>query len=317
MNALTIPMALGEIERRIDQGDDGYVTITGVHGVTESQRSADLLRIHNEAALVCPDGMPMVWSSRYAGYAWAERVYGPDLMLAACERSVVVGWRHFFYGGGDGVAPLLLERLVERFPGLEVVGTHTPPFRPLDDDEKVEVARLINDAAPDVVWVGLSTPKQERWMADFRALLDAPVLVGVGAAFDFHAGLVDQAPPRIQSLGLEWLYRLVKEPRRLWRRYLRNNPAFVAAIVADHRFRSIRQGDQVPKGWILGARAPSHPRGRRSDPVEPHELRAQHPRRQVGQHGRLRDVRVDLRALHHLPRRHPGAHRSAPPGSSH
>ena len=177
--------------------------------------------------------MPMVWSSRYAGYDWAERVYGPDLMLAACGGPGPRPWRHFFYGGGDGVAPLLRTRLEERFDGLQVVGTHTPPFRPLDDSEKVQVAQLINEAEPDVVWVGLSTPKQERWMADFRARLDAPVLIGVGAAFDFHAGLVDQAPPWIQRLGLEWLYRFSKEPRRLWRRYLRNNPAFVASILRD------------------------------------------------------------------------------------
>ena len=231
VNALTYDLALDEIERRVAVRDRGYVTITGVHGVVESQRSPELLRIHNEAALVCPDGMPMVWSSRYAGYGWAERVYGPDLMLAACERSARTGWRHFFYGGGEGVADLLRERLVTRFPGLQVVGTHTPPFRLLVDDERAEVARLIDDARPDIVWVGLSTPKQERWMAEIRPHVEAPVLVGVGAAFDFHAGLLDQAPPRIQQMGLEWAYRLVKEPRRLWRRYLTNNPAFVAAIV--------------------------------------------------------------------------------------
>ncbi len=231
VNALTIDLALDEIGRRIDQRDKGYVTITGVHGVMEAQRSPEVLKAHNDAALVCPDGMPMVWSSRYVGYDWAERVYGPDLMLAACERSSSHGWRHYFYGGGDGVAPLLRDRLGERFPGLDVVGTHTPPFRPLDDDEKRSVAREINRSGPDVVWVGLSTPKQERWMADLRPLLDAPVLVGVGAAFDFHAGLLDQAPASVQRLGLEWLYRLGKEPRRLWRRYLRNNPLFVAAIV--------------------------------------------------------------------------------------
>jgi N-acetylglucosaminyldiphosphoundecaprenol N-acetyl-beta-D-mannosaminyltransferase len=233
VNALTIEMALREIERRIEARDPGYVTITGVHGVSESLRSPELMAIHNEAALVCPDGMPMVWSSRYAGFRWAERVYGPDLMLAMCAASVRTGSRHFFYGGGDGVATLLQHQLEQRFVGLEVVGTHTPPFRPLDDREKAEVAALINEARPDVVWVGLSTPKQERWMAEMRPRLDAPVLIGVGAAFDFHAGLVSQAPAQVQRLGLEWLYRLFREPRRLWRRYLRNNPAFVAAILRD------------------------------------------------------------------------------------
>jgi len=231
--AIDIHWAVDEIERRIDEDVPGYLTFTGVHGVMESQGCQDLIDIHNNAALTCPDGMPLVWAARYAGVAECSRVYGPDLMLAACSRSVDRGWRHFFYGGGDGVAEQLVAALSERYPGLVVAGTYTPPFRPLTVDEERDIAELINSSRADVVWVGLSTPKQERWMAAFRDRVDAPVLLGVGAAFDMHAGLLRQAPPWLQRSGLEWAYRLLREPRRLWRRYLSNNPRFVARILRD------------------------------------------------------------------------------------
>lgn len=231
ISAITFDQALDELQRRVAQRDDGYFTFTGVHGVIESQHNAELVRIHNDAALTCPDGMPMVWAARRAGAAWTERVYGPDFMLAACEQSVEPGWRHFFYGGGEGVAELLTESLVLRFPGLQVAGTYTPPFRDLDDGEVVEVVEVINAARPDIVWVGLSTPKQERWMARVAARVDAPVLLGVGAAFDMNAGLLPQAPDWMQGAGLEWAYRLAREPRRLWRRYLANNPRFLVGVV--------------------------------------------------------------------------------------
>ncbi len=159
-----------------------------------------------------------------------DRVYGPDLLLAVCERSQSAGFHHFFYGGNDGVPELLRDKLVERYPRLQVVGTYSPPFRPLVDEEQTTVIDMINDANPDIVWVGLSTPKQERWMAEHVGPLKAPVLIGVGAAFDFHAGLKKQAPRWIQRSGLEWFFRLVSEPRRLWRRYLKNNSLFLFRI---------------------------------------------------------------------------------------
>jgi N-acetylglucosaminyldiphosphoundecaprenol N-acetyl-beta-D-mannosaminyltransferase len=168
-----------------------------------------------------------VWLSRLRGFRDVERVYGPDLLLACCDHSRVIGYRHFFYGGGPGVPELLSERLRARFPGLSVAGGFSPPFRELTPDEDAECVHRINAAHPDIVWVGLGTPKQERWMAEHRATLDAAVLIGVGAAFDFHAGLKRQAPRWMQRSGLEWLFRLLAEPRRLWRRYLRNNPLFV------------------------------------------------------------------------------------------
>lgn len=230
VSATTMDDAMTRIEHWIETGSPNYVTFTGVHGVMECQRDPELLAIHRGAGMVSPDGMPMVWSARRAGVKDATRVYGPDFMLAFCERAAARGHRMFFYGGNDGVAEQLAATLQARYPGLQVVGCHTPPFRPLTDDEKAEVVRTIKAAAPDVVWVGLSTPKQERWMAEFCPLLDGPVLLGVGAAFDIHSGNLRQAPRWIRERGFEWLYRLAVEPRRLWRRYLSNNPRFVWAI---------------------------------------------------------------------------------------
>jgi N-acetylglucosaminyldiphosphoundecaprenol N-acetyl-beta-D-mannosaminyltransferase len=227
VSAIDIPIALATIDAWIAAREPHYVCVTGVHGVMESQRDEALRRVHNDAGLVTPDGMPLVWLGRWYGQRRMDRVYGPDLMLACCAQSRARGYRHFFYGGGDGVAELLSERLQARVPGLQVVGTYTPPFRPLSEPEEAELARRIAAAAPDILWVGLSTPKQERWMAEHIGRLQVPVMIGVGAAFDFHAGLKRQAPRWVQRAGLEWLFRLGTEPRRLWRRYLTNNPRFV------------------------------------------------------------------------------------------
>ena len=177
--------------------------------------------------------MPLVWLSRARGFGYVNRVYGPDLMLALCERSLSKGYRHFLYGGAPGVPEKLAENLKRRFPGLDVVGTYSPPFRPLTHEEDERVVRMINEAGPDIVWVGLSTPKQERWMAGHIGRLEAPVLIGVGAAFDFHSGVKRQAPRWMQRSGLEWLFRLLTEPRRLWRRYLIYNSLFVWNLMKE------------------------------------------------------------------------------------
>jgi len=219
-----------------------YVCVTGVHGVMESQRDGELRSIHERAGLVTPDGMPLVWLAHLDGRANVERVYGPDLMLACCARSIETGASHYFYGGAPGVADLLARRLSERFPGLAVAGSVCPPFRPLTPEEDEQIVDDINRANPDIVWVGLSTPKQERWMAAHVGRLRAPVLVGVGAAFDFHAGIKRQAPPWMQRSGLEWSFRLATEPRRLWRRYLVNNPSFVWQV-ARARMRGANEID--------------------------------------------------------------------------
>ncbi|THV28418.1 WecB/TagA/CpsF family glycosyltransferase [Glycomyces paridis] len=223
-------MALDEVTRWVDDAERHYVCVTGVHGVMESQRDPELLAIHNASGLTTPDGMPMVWAGRKAGAEWMDRVYGPDLMLNVLGRAAERGWSSFLYGGKDGVPELLAEKLIARIPGLKIAGTYSPPFRPLTEDEDDAIVKRINDSGAQLVWVGLSTPKQERWMAAHRDRLTAPALFGVGAAFDFHAGLVPQAPPWMQRNGLEWFYRLTKEPKRLWRRYLVNNPAYLRQI---------------------------------------------------------------------------------------
>lgn len=231
VSAINMEMAVAELTRWIDEGESHYVCVTGVHGVMESQEDPELLRIHNRSGLTTPDGMPMVWAGKRAGAEHMTRVYGPDLMLEICARSAAAGWTHYFYGGKEGVPEQLAARLTERFPGLKVVGTYSPPFRELTNAERDEITDAINSAGPDFVWVGLSTPKQERWMDSQVGRLDAAAVLGVGAAFDIHAGLLPQAPPWMQKRGLEWLYRLLKEPRRLWKRYLGNNPRFVARIL--------------------------------------------------------------------------------------
>jgi N-acetylglucosaminyldiphosphoundecaprenol N-acetyl-beta-D-mannosaminyltransferase len=231
ISAVTMRTALAQIERWIASGERRYVCVTGVHGVMESQADPTLRDIHNAAGMVTPDGMPLVWLSRFWGHPEVERVYGPDLMLACCAASVRPRYRHFFYGGGPGVPEKLAARLTARFPGLVVAGTWSPPFHELTESEAAEVVQRIAAARPDILWVGLSTPKQERWMARFVGRMPVPVMIGVGAAFDMHAGLKRQAPRWIQRSGFEWLFRMATEPRRLWRRYLVNNPRFVWQVL--------------------------------------------------------------------------------------
>jgi N-acetylglucosaminyldiphosphoundecaprenol N-acetyl-beta-D-mannosaminyltransferase len=233
VSAINMTQALDKIDGWIGRREQNYVCVTGVHGIMESQRDAQLKQIHNQAGLVTPDGMPLVWLSRLKGLSWVERVYGPDLMLAVCQHSLVAKYRHYFYGGDQGIAEVLVSRLRQQFPGLQVAGSLSPPFRALTRDEDAQAVQRINGTEPDIVWVGLSTPKQEYWMHEHLGRLSAPVMVGVGAAFDFHAGLKKQAPRWMQRNGLEWFFRLMSEPRRLWRRYLVNNPAFLWLLLRD------------------------------------------------------------------------------------
>lgn len=227
-------------------GSKGYVCVTGVHGVSEAQDDPAFRDILNRAFLVTPDGMPMVWYGKAQGHS-ISRVYGPTFMLKMCELSVSEGLTHFFYGGGDGVADKLRDNLCSRFPGLKVVGTYTPPFRPLNSGERESLGTRISDLKPDMIWVGLSTPKQERFMQEYLPQLETKVMVGVGAAFDFHAGLVPQAPSWMQAIGMEWFYRLCKEPRRLWKRYLRNNPLFIGrTLLQSLRLRRYKLPDDQP-----------------------------------------------------------------------
>ncbi|MGW5433702.1 WecB/TagA/CpsF family glycosyltransferase [Streptomyces sp. NPDC004059] len=230
ISAVDPRMAVDEITHWIETGRRDYVCVAGVHGVMEAQRDPVLRRAYNASGLSVPDGMPMVWAGHQAGASWMRRVYGPDLMLAVLTRAAENGWSSFLYGGAQGVPELLGERLVGRIPGLKIVGAYSPPFRPLTAAESDAVVTAINSSGADLVWVGIGAPKQELWMAEHRGRLEAPVLLGVGAAFDFLSGLKPQAPAWMQQRGLEWAYRLMKEPRRLWRRYLVNNPAYLTRV---------------------------------------------------------------------------------------
>ena len=227
LSVLNLDSALAAISAALANKTKGYICVTGVHGVMESQSDPVLRGILNRAFLNTPDGMPMVWAGTLRGHREMSRVYGPDLMNLVCDWSRQKNYTHFFYCGGDGVALELKRRLEEKFPGLKVVGTYTPPFRALNADEEAELIRTVATLKPDMIWVGLSTPKQERFMAQYGPKLAATLMFGVGAAFDFHAGRVRQAPRWMQRSGLEWLFRLCCEPKRLWKRYLKNNPIFL------------------------------------------------------------------------------------------
>jgi N-acetylglucosaminyldiphosphoundecaprenol N-acetyl-beta-D-mannosaminyltransferase len=237
-----VPLALTDYERTLDWIDDavagghrGYICVAATHTVMACQEDPELRRAVLASDLTVPDGQPLVWALKLLGHRLPSRVYGPDLMDLACARAARTGQRFYLYGGRDRAAlDLLVRRLRERHPGLVIAGTYAPVFRPLSDEEEAAIAAEINAAEPDVVWVGLGVPRQEKWMASLRERLDAPVLIGVGAAFDFHAGLVRQAPDRLQRAGLEWLFRLSQEPRRLWRRYLRYNPRFVVGFARQY-----------------------------------------------------------------------------------
>ena len=233
VDALDMPTAVSRLLDAAARRAGGYVCVTGVHGVMEAQRDAEFRRILNASTMTTPDGVPTVWVGRSQGHRGMQRVYGPDLMLGVCEDSVARGYTHYLFGGGPGTAERLKASLEARFPGIRVVGTCTPPFRPLTPTEEDRLVDEVRALAPHFVWVGLSTPKQERFMDRMWSRLGGAVLLGVGAAFDMNSGQLAQAPRWMQRAGLEWLYRLYREPRRLWRRYLRNNPAFVLALALE------------------------------------------------------------------------------------
>jgi N-acetylglucosaminyldiphosphoundecaprenol N-acetyl-beta-D-mannosaminyltransferase len=231
ISAINMQTALATLEGWIARRERHYVCVTGVHGVMESQADDELRAIHNRAGMVTPDGMPMAWLLKWGGHRGTDRVCGPEMMPLVFERFQALGTRHYLYGATPETLEKLQAQLLKIAPKALIVGTFSPPFRALDEAEQQAIATRINGSGADIVWVGLSTPKQEFWMSRFRPLLEAPALIGVGAAFDIHAGVVARAPKFLRRTGFEWSYRLVKQPGRLWRRYLSSNPRFVALIL--------------------------------------------------------------------------------------
>jgi len=230
VSAVNLEQAITIICHWINSNTKAYICVRDVHGIIRALDNLDLKRIQNQAGMCVPDGMPTVLLGKYNGHTTMSRVRGADLMSQLSEISANKSYRHFYYGGKPGVADLLKNCLQSKFHGLQVVGTYSPPFRPLSGSEKAQFIARINKLEPDIIWVGLSTPKQEYWMAEYLPLLNTKVLIGVGAAFDFHAKLIKEAPRWVQKSGFEWLYRLGSEPRRLWKRYLYIVPLFLFHI---------------------------------------------------------------------------------------
>jgi N-acetylglucosaminyldiphosphoundecaprenol N-acetyl-beta-D-mannosaminyltransferase len=219
------------MDAMIARRERGYVCVAPVHSVMLSRTDTEMRAALLGAAFTVPDGMPVVWAANLLGERLSGRVYGPELMARYCERCAERGHRVWLYGGHDqGMLVELTLRLRQRHPGIKIVGGYSPPFRLLSAQEEDDLAGRINEAGPDVLWVGIGVPKQEKWMARMRERLEVPVMCAVGAAFDFHAGRISQAPTWMQDRGLEWIYRIAQEPLRLLPRYLYYNPLFVLAF---------------------------------------------------------------------------------------
>jgi len=233
VHATNMDRALAQVEGALTSGDKGYVCVTGVQGIMEAQMDSNLKRIINHSTLNIPDGRPTVWVGWLRGMFQMRQVTGPNLMLRLCALSAEKNYRHFFYGGNEGVADELKATLTRRFPGLNVVGTYCPPFRALNEQEEAELVRTVAETKPDFFWVGLSTPKQEKFMDQYHAKLDTKLMFGVGAAFDMHTGRIKDAPYWMKVMGVQWMHRIYQDPARLWKRYLVNNPKFVYQITLE------------------------------------------------------------------------------------
>jgi N-acetylglucosaminyldiphosphoundecaprenol N-acetyl-beta-D-mannosaminyltransferase len=228
-------------EKYIEKKTPHQVCICNVHTTMMAFQNKKTHSHIKSASILTMDGQPLVWLAKFLGAHNAERVAGPDLMEKACRISTQKGYRHFFYGGADGVPEKIKALFEAKHPGIQIVGAYSPPFRPLTGEEEESVVRLINDSKPDFLWVGLGAPKQEQWIADHINQINAPVQIGVGAAFDFFTGSVQRAPVWMQRVGLEWLFRLLKEPRRLWKRYFLYNTMFLIYLIPEilkHKFSS-------------------------------------------------------------------------------
>jgi N-acetylglucosaminyldiphosphoundecaprenol N-acetyl-beta-D-mannosaminyltransferase len=215
------------LEAQLREKAKGYVCLAGVHGIMEAQRHSSLKSIYAKATLVAPDGMPTVWMGHLQGFSTMRRVFGPELMIEIISRPEFRNCVHFFCGGEPGVAESLQNVMLLKFPWAKIAGTYSPPFRALTSKEEADLVTKVRLLQPDIIWVGLSTPKQERFMARYLPILDTKLMIGVGAAFLFHTGAIRDSPNWVKRAGLQWLHRLMQEPTRLWKRYLLNNPLFV------------------------------------------------------------------------------------------
>lgn len=241
IHGIDLPRAVEILKESARGNRKGYVCVTGVHGVMEAQRHPSFRKILANALLVTPDGMPTVWVGKAQGLHQMQRVFGPELMLQVCQQSVSEGLTHFLYGGKPGVAERLQLNLERLCPGIKILGTYTPPFRTLETGEKLQLQSLVERLRPDIIWVGLSTPKQEIFMSENINNLACTLMIGVGAAFDIHTGEVSDAPTWIKQAGLQWFHRLCQEPARLWKRYLINNTGFLWKIMLQ--FSGLRDYD--------------------------------------------------------------------------
>ena len=234
IDVINFEKAIARIEEFIKGNKSSYVCVNSIQDIMIAQKDKKFKEIINCANMATPDGWPVVWGMRAKRYEQKNRVTGPDLMLRLCEHSLKKGYSHFFYGGEEGVPQLLEKKLKDRFPGLQVAGAYSPPFRPLGEEEDNKVVDMLNKSGANILWVGLGTPKQHFWIRDHLEKVKIPVMIGVGAAFDFHSGRIKRAPRWMQDIGLEWFHRLCKEPRRLWRRYLEYIPGFAVKFIAQY-----------------------------------------------------------------------------------
>lgn len=269
VSALDLSDAVTTVDTFLKTGKKGYICVTGMHGIMEAQADPEFREIQNNSFLTTPDGIPTVWIGQIDGHDKMKQVRGADFMLAVCESSARNGTRHFLYGGRPGVAELLRDVLTLRFPGLQIVGTYTPPFRPLNVQEEIELREQLLASRADVLWCGISTPKQERFMAKYIGVLPVRLMIGVGAAFDLNAGLLKDSPLWVQKCGLQWAHRLCQEPRRLWRRYLLNIPRFIWLYLMQ------RMG---MRSYELPPRGPAHP------PSAGQDAKDEQPLDQIGEY---------------------------------
>jgi N-acetylglucosaminyldiphosphoundecaprenol N-acetyl-beta-D-mannosaminyltransferase len=256
VEALNMELALNRIARELEARRKGYICMAGVHGIMEAHRDAELAAIYAGSSITMPDGTPTVWVGRWQGHKAMQRVAGPDLMLEIFRRKEFAGCTHFLYGGEERVAEQLRDRFTRRFPWACIVGTYTPPFRDLNAEEERSLIARIRKLKPDIIWVGISTPKQERFMHRYLHRLDTTLMFGVGAAYDFHTGRIHDAPQWIKTIGMQWMHRLLQDPRRLWKRYLRNNPAFLWHIALQ--LSGLRQYPPTRLKYLPAPLDPSH-----------------------------------------------------------